>query len=344
MASVRSQVWLGALLSGTFLATFASGAQGDRDASAPLPANRPVKPPTPKRTSTSEAPVRTVAPRPRVTPMAPAKATAKPTDLARQPKRDRSDTGKTTKTRSAPSESGSKASKPDAIPGEDVMAPLAPPALAPAAFVPAAAPLPAAPPERPVALPESLPQPKEEPAPAQPPAPEEQPGPPLAKSAAAAEAIDAPPERPSPVEASDSEAASQSATTPAPLEKPSAGAEGSRVPPLLPASPAPVPVPGDDHEPIVLDVAVFDQIRLEIKSRLPYFQACADAARRRGAADVRRVQATWCIAADGVIKELRLEGALDAQFATCITRMGSRPFDAKPGAELVIPTPIVFVR
>ena len=96
--------------------------------------------------------------------------------------------------------------------------------------------------------------------------------------------------------------------------------------------------------PLVLDQAVFDKIRLEIKRRLPYFQACAAAARRRGSPDLRRVQATWCVSADGIIKELKLEGIPDPQLATCITRMGSQPFDVKPGAELTIPTPIVFVR
>jgi hypothetical protein len=104
------------------------------------------------------------------------------------------------------------------------------------------------------------------------------------------------------------------------------------------------PPPAAKPEPSVLDQAVFDQIRLEIKSRLPYFQACADAARRRGSPDIRRVQATWHVAADGVIKELRLEGIPDPRLATCITRMGSRPFEVKPGVELTIPTPIVFVR
>ncbi len=94
----------------------------------------------------------------------------------------------------------------------------------------------------------------------------------------------------------------------------------------------------------MLDADALDQIRLEIKARLPYFQACADAARRRGSPDVRRVQATWWVAADGVIKELKLEGVLDPMLAACITRMGSRPFEIKPGAELMVPTPIVFVR
>lgn len=97
-------------------------------------------------------------------------------------------------------------------------------------------------------------------------------------------------------------------------------------------------------ESITLDIELFDRIRREIKGRLPYFQACADAARRRGSPDVRRVQATWCVAADGVIKELRLEGVRDQRLATCITRMGNRPFEVKPGVELTIPTPIVFVR
>jgi hypothetical protein len=94
----------------------------------------------------------------------------------------------------------------------------------------------------------------------------------------------------------------------------------------------------------ILDEAVFDKIRAEIKSRLPYFQACAAAARRRGSPEVRRVQATWFIAANGTIKELKLEDVPDPRLALCITRMGSQPFPVAPGGELTIPTPIVFVR
>jgi hypothetical protein len=105
-----------------------------------------------------------------------------------------------------------------------------------------------------------------------------------------------------------------------------------------------LPAVPEQPEPVVLDEAVFDKIRLEIKSRLPYFQACADAARRRGSAEVRRVTATWTIAADGAIKEMKIDGVPDPQLATCITRMGSHPFAVQPGAELIIPTPIVFVR
>jgi hypothetical protein len=94
----------------------------------------------------------------------------------------------------------------------------------------------------------------------------------------------------------------------------------------------------------MLDADALDRIRLEIKARLPYFQACADAARRRGSPDVRRLQAIWSVGADGVIKELKLENVSDPQLALCIVRMGSRPFMVKPGADLTIPTPIVFVR
>jgi hypothetical protein len=116
-----------------------------------------------------------------------------------------------------------------------------------------------------------------------------------------------------------------------------AGREQASPPQTQPAVP-------EQPEPVVLDEAVFDKIRLEIKSRLPYFQACADAARRRGSAEVRRVTATWTIAADGAIKEMKIDGVPDPQLATCITRMGSHPFAVQPGAELIIPTPIVFVR
>jgi len=89
---------------------------------------------------------------------------------------------------------------------------------------------------------------------------------------------------------------------------------------------------------------VFDQIRQEIKRRLPYFQSCANAARRRSGLAIRRVQLTWAIAADGTIKSLKVEDGSDIQLAACLTRVGGRPFSVQPGMELTIPTPIVFVR
>jgi hypothetical protein len=115
-------------------------------------------------------------------------------------------------------------------------------------------------------------------------------------------------------------------------------------PPTEAPSTKPPPAAAAPPEVITVDADVLGRIRIEIKSRLPYFQACADAARRRGAPDVRRIRATWVIANDGSIKELRLEGALDARLATCVARMGKLPFPVSPGTELTIPTPIVFVR
>jgi len=95
-------------------------------------------------------------------------------------------------------------------------------------------------------------------------------------------------------------------------------------------------------EPAVPDV--LDQIRVEIKNRLPYFQACADSARRRAGLEIRRLQATWFINADGTIKEFRLDEVPDVKLAACLVRAGSRPFPVQPGVDLAIPTPIVFVR
>jgi hypothetical protein len=128
--------------------------------------------------------------------------------------------------------------------------------------------------------------------------------------------------------------------------KPQATATASRQSPAPGAAPAPTAQPSLPVTPetVALDEAVLDQIRLEIKRRLPYFQACADAARRRGSAEVRRVAATWTIAADGAIKEMKVDGVPDPQLAACITRMGRQPFTVQPGTELTIPTPIVFVR
>ena len=132
--------------------------------------------------------------------------------------------------------------------------------------------------------------------------------------------------------------------------------------PLQPSQPASVPSP-ETSKPsgkpegrigksqpnkaegqVVLDTTVLDRIRVEIKSRLSFFQACADAARRRSGLEIRRFQATWFITAGGTLKELRIEGVPDAQLAACLTRTGSRPFPIPPGMDLTIPTPIVFVR
>jgi hypothetical protein len=96
--------------------------------------------------------------------------------------------------------------------------------------------------------------------------------------------------------------------------------------------------------PVLSDNEVLDRIRWEIKQRLPYFQACAENARRRTGYEVRRLQATWAIANDGTVRELKVEGVADRQLATCITRVGSRPLTVEPGQALTIPTPIVFVR
>ncbi len=102
--------------------------------------------------------------------------------------------------------------------------------------------------------------------------------------------------------------------------------------------------PSQAEGQVVLDETVLEQIRREIKSRLVYFQACADAARRRGGLELHRLQATWFIAANGAIKQLKIDGVPDTQLTTCLTRVGSRPFAMPPGMDLTIPTPIVFVR
>ncbi len=90
-------------------------------------------------------------------------------------------------------------------------------------------------------------------------------------------------------------------------------------------------------------VDVLSLIRKEIKRRLPYFQSCARSARRRNGLEVRRLRATWAVAADGRIKDMKLDGIDDPELGACIVRVGSRPFEAHPGTDLVIPAPIVFV-
>lgn len=107
--------------------------------------------------------------------------------------------------------------------------------------------------------------------------------------------------------------------------------------------PAPAAPPTSTAGP-AQEIDLLALIRSEIRQRLPYFQGCAIAARRRNGVEVQRLQATWAIASDGTIERLKLEGVADAQLATCIVRVGSRPFTVQPGVELVVPTPIVFVR
>ncbi|SRR5450759_1787163 len=97
-------------------------------------------------------------------------------------------------------------------------------------------------------------------------------------------------------------------------------------------------------EMATLDEPAIDQIRLEIRRRLSFFQPCANAANRRGVSEVRRLQATWAIAADGTIKSMKIEGVTDRELTVCLTRAGGRPFAVKPGTDVTIPVPVVFVR
>jgi hypothetical protein len=118
--------------------------------------------------------------------------------------------------------------------------------------------------------------------------------------------------------------------------------------PLSPAgpndgrSPPPDLTRPDEEQPTEVDV--LSLIRMEIKQRLPYFEGCARSARRRNGLEVRRLQATWAVAADGSIKDMKVDGIDDPELGACIVRIGSRPFTVRPGVDLLIPTPIVFVR
>jgi hypothetical protein len=138
--------------------------------------------------------------------------------------------------------------------------------------------------------------------------------------------------------------ASEESTPPEDILLASAGERTAPAqPPQSTTAPSPKPSPPSKPEDqAALDI--LDQIRGEIRGRLPYFQACADAARRRSGLDMRRLQATWFIAADGTIKDLKFDDVPDAQLATCLTRAGGRPFLVQPGMDLTIPTPIVFIR
>lgn len=92
------------------------------------------------------------------------------------------------------------------------------------------------------------------------------------------------------------------------------------------------------------DALSMEAIRMEIRHRLLFFKSCADAARRRGVADVRRLSVTWSIAPDGSIRAMKLEGMIDPEMAGCLARVGSRRFPIAPGRELSVPVPFVFVR
>ena len=126
------------------------------------------------------------------------------------------------------------------------------------------------------------------------------------------------------------------------------GGPGSRTDSISksrPARPGPVPQEEQPIKPVEPEVpTMLDLVRAEIRSRLPYFQVCADSARRRAGIEMRRLQATWLINADGTIKEFRLDEVPDKPLAACLIRAGSRPFSVQPGMDLAIPTPIVFVR
>jgi hypothetical protein len=137
-------------------------------------------------------------------------------------------------------------------------------------------------------------------------------------------------------------------------DPPPRAAEPKESPPVRPSAPSAASAPERRPPPSTNgpdgpdggadpEVDVLTLIRLEIKQRLPSFQACAKWARRRGGGDVRRVQATWAIAADGAIKKIELDGVDDPQLAACLVRAGSRRFAVQPGVDLVVPTPIVFV-
>jgi hypothetical protein len=107
-------------------------------------------------------------------------------------------------------------------------------------------------------------------------------------------------------------------------------------PPIMPLS-ASSPSYQQAEKPLL------DRIRYEIKQRLYVFQNCAVTARRRGV-DCRRVDATWNIGADGTIKSIVFTNVPDPLFALCLQRIENQPLLVKPGMELKIPTPIVFVR
>jgi hypothetical protein len=92
------------------------------------------------------------------------------------------------------------------------------------------------------------------------------------------------------------------------------------------------------------DRSSLDGLRPEIRQRVVFFQACGDAASRRGVLEVRRLYVTWTIAPDGSVTAMKLEGVMDPEMAACVARAGSRRFPIAPGTELTVPVPIVFVR
>jgi hypothetical protein len=93
-----------------------------------------------------------------------------------------------------------------------------------------------------------------------------------------------------------------------------------------------------------LDGVTVEQVRLEIRQRLSWFQSCSASARRRGGSEVRRLDVTWFVSPNGNIKSLRIEGASDQELIHCISRAGRRPLQHKPGLDLIIPACIVFAR
>jgi hypothetical protein len=118
----------------------------------------------------------------------------------------------------------------------------------------------------------------------------------------------------------------------------------SAAPASVAVAPPPESLPPSTPETVTRELASPERVIAEIKGRLPYFQACANASRRRGGQELRRVLIVWDIAPDGSVKDLKVEGVSDAELSSCIHRVGRRPITQQPGAELSIPTPIVFVQ
>jgi hypothetical protein len=90
--------------------------------------------------------------------------------------------------------------------------------------------------------------------------------------------------------------------------------------------------------PTVLD----DSVVKEITQRKTMFRMCYESARRRGVV-ATRADVKWILAANGTVRDVVVAVAQDAQLATCIRTIASRPFPAGGEQDIPVAIPLVFV-
>jgi hypothetical protein len=85
-----------------------------------------------------------------------------------------------------------------------------------------------------------------------------------------------------------------------------------------------------------------ESIVKEITQRKVLFRMCYESARRRGVT-ATRADVKWILAADGGVHDIEVAVAQDAQLASCIRVIASRPFPAGVGQDMPVAIPLLFV-